>query len=61
MKGDERVRELAKQRPSASYISQRVIERVFSSAGNTVTAKWSHLDADKVEILVILKQQNCKF
>ena len=55
------MRELAKQRPSASYIRQHVTERVFSNAGNTVTAKRSHLDADKVEILVILKQQNCKF
>ena len=41
--------------PAASSKS----ERVFSSAGNTVTPKRSRLDADKVEMLVILKQ-NCR-
>ena len=38
--------------PAASSKS----ERVFSCAGNTVTTRRTRLDADKVEMLVILKQ-----
>ena len=38
--------------PAASSKS----ERVFSCAGNTVTTRRTRLDADKVEMLVVLKQ-----